>query len=159
MKTTASPKRRWLQFSLRTLFILTALLAVWLGFYVKRVRDQRETVAAILKAGGTVAYDYQSPPKVSPGGPLYPTARPPGPSWLRNLIGEDYFVTVVHFRFLDWRQNQLVVDWAQSRPKLQSVSLDPGPKDRQFAQIEESLRKRGVEVHRLAIWWREGLNL
>ena len=53
------PKRRWFQFSVRFLLLLTAAVAVWLGFTMKRVRDKEEAVRAIHDLGGTVRYDYQ----------------------------------------------------------------------------------------------------
>ena len=48
----AQPKRGWLRFSLRTLLILTALVAVWLGVQVNKAQKQRAAVAAIKAAGG-----------------------------------------------------------------------------------------------------------
>jgi hypothetical protein len=71
-------RRRWFRFSLRMLLVVVTLLCVWLGIQVNAARRQREAVAEILKAGGTVSYDY----------------KPPGPVWGRNAIGDDYFQTV-----------------------------------------------------------------
>ena len=52
---------------------------------------QRRAVKAIEKAGGTVGYDYE----IDENGWLFPGYRsPPGPTWLRNLIGIDYFATI-----------------------------------------------------------------
>ena len=57
MDAKRSPKpRRWLRFSLRTLLILTALVAVWLGVQVNRAQKQRAAVAAIQEAGGFVMH-------------------------------------------------------------------------------------------------------
>jgi len=41
------PRRRYLTFSLRTLFILTTALALWLRVVVNRAREQQEVVKAI----------------------------------------------------------------------------------------------------------------
>ncbi len=35
------PKRRWLQYSLRTLLLLMTAVAVWMGWYVHRARVQK----------------------------------------------------------------------------------------------------------------------
>jgi internalin A len=86
------PRRRWLQFSLRTLFIATALFALWLGFKVHRVRQQKAAVAALeaSDSGNSVCYDYQ----FDRSGKMIPNASPPGPAWFRRLVGEDYFRSV-----------------------------------------------------------------
>ena len=50
------PHRRYLTFSLRTLFILLTLFAVWTATIVNRAREQREAVKAIEALGGEVLY-------------------------------------------------------------------------------------------------------
>jgi hypothetical protein len=81
-------RRRWFQFSLRTLLIFTVIIAVgagWLGKRFEQKRKDRETVAAIVKLGGTVAYGYQTDDL---------RAEPPFPSWLRDFLGENFFSDV-----------------------------------------------------------------
>jgi hypothetical protein len=81
-------ERRWCQFSLRTLLIFTVTIAVgagWLGKRIEQKRKDRETVEAIVKLGGTVAYDYQTDDL---------RAEPRGPSWLRDVLGENFFSEV-----------------------------------------------------------------
>jgi hypothetical protein len=88
--------RRHLTFSLRTLFILLTASAVWLGVVVNRARQQREAIKAIEALGGTVVYDWElSSP--SPAD-FDPDATPPGPDWLRRLVGDEFFqdLGVVH---------------------------------------------------------------
>src|SRR5688500_10507473 len=58
-KTTPTRKRRWMQFSLRSLFVVTALLAVWIGYHVNRARNQQKAVETVLRLGGTLYFDYQ----------------------------------------------------------------------------------------------------
>jgi len=86
MTDKPKPKRRWLQFSLRTMFVVVTVFCVFLGMVVKRARDQKLAVEAILEAGGTVYYQHQSDFDS-------PTV-PPGPEWLRGLVGDEYFSTV-----------------------------------------------------------------
>src|SRR4051794_33754944 len=85
--------RRWLQFSVRTLVIVTLLLSVGLGIVANRARRQREAVSAISRVGGTVSYDYQKAEK-RPNA-FDPRKLPPGPEWLRLLIGPEFFQDVV----------------------------------------------------------------
>ena len=57
-------KRRWFQFSLRSLLIVVVIVAIpcaWLGWKIDQKRRECEAVAAIIKAGGIVVYDYQKP--------------------------------------------------------------------------------------------------
>jgi hypothetical protein len=85
-------KRRWFQFSLRTLLIgvtIAALACGWLVSEVERKRQEREAAEEIVKLGGFVAYDCRWT--------LYGlkfSARPHGPPWLRELLGENFFSDV-----------------------------------------------------------------
>ena len=84
-------KRRLLQVSVRSLLLLTAILAIGLAIVCKRARDQATAVHRILELGGSVTYDFQFDPQ---GRPVR-DARPPGWPWLRRLLGDEYFQTVV----------------------------------------------------------------
>src|SRR5712691_3292385 len=60
------PKRSWLQFRLRTLFVLVVVAAmpcVWLAWKKEPKRRERAAVAAIEKDGGTVWYHWQAESK------------------------------------------------------------------------------------------------
>jgi len=88
----AKPRRRWFQFSLATLLLVMTLFAVWLGWRTDRAHRQRRAVAALRALGGEVAYFH--------GGLMGPNdPQPPGPAWLRNLIGVDFFDKVVAVSF------------------------------------------------------------
>jgi Leucine Rich repeat len=50
--SSSKPRRRWLRFSLRSLFIVVAVLAVPLGWEVNRVRNQRLALAEIERTRG-----------------------------------------------------------------------------------------------------------
>jgi hypothetical protein len=84
-------KRRWYQFSLRTLLILTALIAVAaasLGTRIERKRKERESVEAIRKFGSVLYESYQM--------------EPAGPAWLRFLLGDNFFSEVVSVALENW---------------------------------------------------------
>jgi hypothetical protein len=89
VQQTDSPKRksRWYQFSLRSLLIFTAVVAVtcgWLGSKIVRKRIEQTVVDALRKKGAQVLYDYN----------LARNGTPPGPVWVRRLLGENYFSEV-----------------------------------------------------------------
>jgi len=100
METDADPnaaqpksRRRWYQYSLRTLLIVVTLAGCgfgWLGVKMREAREQRAAVDAIKKLGGYVVYDYESDSR----GVRVPNATPPGPAWLRSILGDDCFRTV-----------------------------------------------------------------
>jgi internalin A len=93
-----SPKswRHRLQISIRGLVILVLILGGWLGWMVRRAQVQRNAVAAIVRGGGSVEYEWEwrgfqndatglitfAPPKKS---------GPPWPKWLVGSLGADYF--------------------------------------------------------------------
>jgi len=86
-------KRRRFRFSLRTMLAVVVLLSLPLGWFALKMREaerQRRAVEAIRKAGGLVVYDYEMERLESR---LQPD--PPGPEWLRKLVGEDLFWSVV----------------------------------------------------------------
>ena len=81
------------QFSLRSLSVATVAVAIpfsWLAVEVKRAREQRGAVEALAKLGGSINYDYE----ISSGGYLINGAKQPGPAWLRNIIGDGFFINV-----------------------------------------------------------------
>jgi hypothetical protein len=72
-----NPKRRWLQFRLRTLLLMTAACAVVLSLwtaYVAPYRARQRAIAALTELGARV------------------TTETGGPGWVRKLVGEGYFV-------------------------------------------------------------------
>jgi len=85
------PKRRWLQFSLRTLLLVMTLFALWLGIQVHRARQQKLAVTALMALPrASIAYHHE----YDAAGNRIPQAQPPGPAWLRRMVGEEYFVSV-----------------------------------------------------------------
>jgi len=93
------PRRRWLQFSLRTLFVVVTVFCVWMGITAKRAKDQRLAVEAIEGSGGRIIYAHE--PRIGLVGPVTPRIpEPPGPEWLRQLIGKEYFFSVVEVQLI-----------------------------------------------------------
>ena len=58
-----APKRRWFQFSLRTLFVLVLLLAIplgWLAVQLKWIRDRHEALRGLEQSGRAFILDWSS---------------------------------------------------------------------------------------------------
>ena len=100
-KETKSDKHKlsWYQYSLRSLLIvmfLFCILFAWGGYKIRQAEKQKEAVAWVEKMGGSVVYDYQYDEK----GNWNPMTQPPGPDWLREWIGVDYFCDVYEVNYL-----------------------------------------------------------
>ncbi len=91
------PRLRWCQYSLRSLFLVTLALALWLGWICYKANQRRRAVEAIEELGGSVLYDYQ----VDTDGFPIPNATPPGPAWFRNLVGVDFLADVINVSLWD----------------------------------------------------------
>jgi hypothetical protein len=91
MSDTSPPKRRRFQYSLRTLFAFTALVAAGMSWFcVKREQasKQREVVNSIQALGGQVyGYDYE----YDEAAYHLANAQSPAPAWLRRMLGDDFF--------------------------------------------------------------------
>ena len=91
--------KRLLRVSLRMVFLLTTIFCFWLGFKVQQVKQQREAVAWVEKVGGAVRYDYEYSDFDRQF--LYPAPDLPGPNWVSNVLGGDFFATVVDVELVD----------------------------------------------------------
>ena len=82
------------QYTLRTLLIFVTVCSIafcWLTPRMRAARRQREAARAILDAGGGITYDYE----FGLDQRSLSNATPPGPAWLRVILGVDYFSDVV----------------------------------------------------------------
>ncbi len=74
------PKRRWYQFSLRTLLVVVTLICVVVGGYVhwqaEIVRERKQMRSRIVELGGSIATDSDREP----------LSRVP---WLRRVLGDE----------------------------------------------------------------------
>lgn len=80
----AKPRRFWLRFGLRSLFALVLVSAVCSAFlarYLEQKRRERAAAIALVSCNFSVAYDWE----------LANKGQPPGPKWLKNVLGDDFF--------------------------------------------------------------------
>jgi hypothetical protein len=82
VQTTTKKRRRWLQFSLRTAFVLLTIFCVVLGITLNRARTRRAAIRAIDELGGTYGIRIE------------------GPKWVRDLVKDDkYFYNATRISF------------------------------------------------------------
>ena len=71
--------RRWYQFSLRSLLVVTLILGAaggWLGKRLVQKHEERQAIEAIVTAGGDTSFEQS------------------GPRWLRIILGDNFFSEV-----------------------------------------------------------------
>ena len=73
-------------------FCLATSIAVgWLAVEKRQAEKQRLAVEGIKELGADVSYDYA----IDDSGNQIPNAQPPGPEWLRRLLGDDFSANVL----------------------------------------------------------------
>ena len=99
--------RRLMSFRLRTLLLLTTVVAIlcgWLGRQVYRKSIERPVVELVTAKGGQVGYQHQwNSDRV-----IYdPSIEAPGPKWLRTLLGDDLFTVAESARLIYYAEEDL----------------------------------------------------
>ncbi len=110
-----TPKRRWAQFSLGTMFLVVTLFCVWLAVVVDRANKQRDAVAAIKAVrGAQVFYDVDAPKYVN----TFPKR------FLRRWLPQDYLdeVVAIHLDGSDVSDADLA--HLNELPALQELSIN-----------------------------------
>jgi hypothetical protein len=96
--------RRRFQYSLRSLLLLVVAVAIvcsWLKVQIERAAKQKEAVEAIKAAGGGATYTlWHNPiwPQEEESDPFSDVNERPPFVWLRELLGDDFFLDVRRLR-------------------------------------------------------------
>jgi hypothetical protein len=88
MTDILKPRRRWLRYSLMTLFVLVVLASIattWIAYRMQGFTRRQEAMGAILNSGGGVRFDFG----IDQSGKPLPKPSHPGSAWLRYLMGDD----------------------------------------------------------------------
>jgi len=126
------------RFSLRTLLVLITLLGIWLGLQGKRARDQKEAIQSILAPDKNndvaVYYDYQ----LDDAGQYLAAAVPPGPEWLRQLIGDHFFISADSISFYGPDVSASQLEPLKRLPGLKSLTFSSTSfSDEGFAHLKD----------------------
>ncbi len=124
MAATPLPRRRWFQYSLRTLMLfvlLWSLACSWVAVRMQRARRQHAAVEAIRLAGGWAHYDYDNEEEQNPFAIPSELPEPPGPRWVRKWLGDDVFTKVVSAKLM----GDVSLDLVQDLPGLQELQNLP----------------------------------
>jgi hypothetical protein len=121
----AARKLRWYQFSLRSLLVAVTLFGIacsWFAVKMGQANRQKKAVEALLKSGGIVYYDYQYDDSGSLSKAFFVgKATPPGPTWLRQWLGDDFVTNAVNL--LPERITDADLEHLKDLPRLKAISL------------------------------------
>jgi len=112
MNETSTPCRRWFGCKRRTLLVVfvAGIGMIWFAVWMEKARRQKAVVDEIVKRGGRVFYDWEHDRSRS---------EPPGPAWLRNLLGANFFARVAEVNLDDrWHLTAVrlpALGWSISR--------------------------------------------
>jgi hypothetical protein len=146
--------RRRFQFSIRSLLVLSvavAILSSWFAVKMKEAKRQQKAIEAILKSGGAVTYDYEYDwPSRAPQ-----NAKPPGPAWLRNLLGGDFLDRVTEVRLIG--DDDAELEPLEALPELRQLLVFP--RNDNGSKITDAGLARLESLPRLTTLWIWGPNI
>ena len=125
--TTSKPRRRWFQYSLRTLLVLMLLVCIgtgWIAMKLQQVRRERAAVAAIERLGGEVGT----------------WSRPN--AWLRKLLGDNFFVHPVYVAF----ENDASMEYLHELPQLERLHAGSQVTDAGLAHLKHVPQLRHLYI-------------
>lgn len=126
MASPQPPRFRWLRPPRKLVLAFGLVVLVGLGYVAAKMpeaRRQERAVASVRQLGAWVFYDC----RYHPSGGLA-NARAPGPDWLHNLLGIDFFGTVTGVKLTEVGQLEGLGDLeflSRPCPRVNDASLTP----------------------------------
>lgn len=121
-------RRRSWRSGLRWLVVAVAAIGILFGFQANLIQHQRAVLAEISTLDAQVVYDHQA----------RGLSGPPGPHWLRQLLGDDFFDDVAGIQILRDGVTDETVAAIATLPHLKSLFLDSdGMSDQGLARLTE----------------------
>lgn len=139
-------KHRWFQYNLRTLLVVTVLASIgmsWLAVMVERARRQGEALTVIKRLGGHVTYDFQ----YDASGMYLPQAKPPGPVWLRSILGDDLFEKAICVDLSSPQVADANLQVLEQLPHVEVLSLGPNVTDSGLQHVKRLARLRSLSIY------------
>lgn len=106
-------QRHW-RTRLRWPVVIVAGIAILAGFQVQLLQNQRAVLAEIAKLDAQVVYDHEARGQTSP----------PGPRWLRQVLGDDFFDDVAGISIAREGVTDETVAAIATLPHLKSLLLN-----------------------------------
>src|SRR5579864_1148354 len=114
------PRRRFrARFTVRAMMLVVLVIAGGLGWVVHRARVQRDAMAAILPSQGSIRNDWEWQ-----NDKYIPVAlqKPPGPKWLVDRLGIEYFSNIVAVKMYEHGSDALLAPIGRL-DRLESLSV------------------------------------
>jgi len=99
----ARSKKLAVRFSLRSLAILFATICIWTAWFANRVFEQRRAIQWVEQNGGYAGYDFELDKRLV----WFDHPKPPGPRWIRELIGIDWFASITYVSLMHCEINNI----------------------------------------------------
>jgi hypothetical protein len=133
-----TPKRRWAQFSLATMFVVVTVLCVWMAIVVNRAHRQQDAVAAIEELGGEVEFEK----------PNQSRSEAFSRRFLRRWMPQDYFDDVHEVWLNGTRVTNDGLRHLRALTKLRLLLLDSNPEvtDAGLAQVRGLTRLQVLQL-------------
>lgn len=151
---------RWrFQFSISFLLVLTVAVALpcsWFMAEIERAKKQKADVSEIRKSGGAAFFDWQLHAFDS-----LRTQEPPLPVWLRELLGEDFFASVVEVHLEPCSIPDALLSHVKALPQLRDLDIEGIElTDTQLEHIGELIQLRFLAIRypKVSGCERKGLN-
>jgi hypothetical protein len=132
-----------LRFSLRTLLVFVLVISVplgWLAFKMGQAKKQRVAVQRIKELGDLAVQC-----------PNYEPQRwtPRVPSWLRNILGEDFFVTINYVSLQGPNVTDAELERCELLPRLRVYLKQSSPMPDSFTsnrRLSQTLTAEGIKI-------------
>lgn len=141
----ANRRRRWLQFRLKWLLIFITVLAVplsWLGWKLEEKRRERWAKAELKKFSVFLLSDAPVPDE----DPFGADEKPPGPAWLRRMLGDDFFIHVESVRSWPSKLDPDIDLEELSYPAQEGMSDEPPLNDAGLVYLRHLPKLRGLSL-------------
>jgi len=112
-----------MRYGLRTMLIVVAVLCIWLGMRVNKVRRQQAAIAAIERLGGSIYYQYQLSRGYNGRFLAEPDAPPPYPRWCRRAAEQVFPPAVGRVNLRDTPTTDRDLELLRSLPDVTRLDL------------------------------------
>ena len=152
-------KRRWFQFSLRTLLVAFTILIIWLGSWIQRAREQGLAIKAIQRQCDilSVWYDdqfanekdngYGGAPGASAGGVEIDLKRKSwAPAFVQARLGKDFFHDAISVAFTGARDQTEVFQQVSRLGHIEQLTPHVAVRDEDIKRIAVLRRLKRLDL-------------
>jgi hypothetical protein len=143
--------RRWSPYARRRPLLLALLLLIpcgWFAVKMEHAAKQKAVVEEIENLGGLVWYDYQFD---ADGAPSTKDPEPPGPLWLRRLLGDDFFINVTRLDLTQAEVADATLGHLEGFTDLESLSLGERATDAGLEHLAGLTQLQSLDLRRTKV--------